>query len=87
MPLLVTYDGVTHIVVPFPFRYIIGYNIELGLFYYVYMTLITIFCTHSINIYAGINGLEVCQSLIIACSILIHNAIEISKALICDTNC
>ena len=29
--------------------------------YYVYIVLLCIFCTNSINIYAGINGLEVGQ--------------------------
>mmetsp|Transcript_2284 Transcript_2284/g.3286 ORF Transcript_2284/g.3286 Transcript_2284/m.3286 type:complete len:212 (-) Transcript_2284:115-750(-) len=59
LPLLVAYSGVTHIIVPSPLRIYIGYTIELGLFYYIYMTLLTVFCTNSINIYAGLNGLEV----------------------------
>lgn len=29
--------------------------------YYVYIVMLCIFCTNSINIYAGINGLEVGQ--------------------------
>ena len=29
-----------------------------GYFYHLYMALIAVFCTNSINIYAGINGLE-----------------------------
>lgn len=58
LPLLVAYNGVTHIIVPHPLRPYIGYSLELGIFYYFYMTLLTIFCTNSINIYAGINGLE-----------------------------
>ena len=37
-----------------------------------------IFCTNSINIYAGINGLEVGQSIVIACSIVVHNSIEMA---------
>ena len=78
LPLLVAYTGVTHIVLPFPLRRILGmYTMELGFFYYLYMTALTVFCTNAINIYAGINGLEVGQSLIIACSILLHNAVEI----------
>lgn len=35
------------------------------------------FCTNAINILAGINGLEVGQSLVIASSIVIFNAIEL----------
>lgn len=43
--------------------------------YYIYMGMLTVFCTNSINIYAGVNGLECGQSLIIACSIMLHNLI------------
>ncbi|KAF9995310.1 UDP-N-acetylglucosamine--dolichyl-phosphate N-acetylglucosaminephosphotransferase [Modicella reniformis] len=46
---------------------------ELGPLYYVYMSMVAIFCTHSINIMAGINGVEVGQSLVIACSIAIND--------------
>jgi UDP-N-acetylmuramyl pentapeptide phosphotransferase/UDP-N-acetylglucosamine-1-phosphate transferase len=46
-----------------------------GLVYYIYMGMLTVFCTNSINIYAGVNGLEVGQSLIIACSIMLYNLI------------
>jgi UDP-N-acetylglucosamine--dolichyl-phosphate N-acetylglucosaminephosphotransferase len=37
------------------------------------MGMVAIFCTHSINIMAGINGVEVGQSLVIACSIAIND--------------
>ena len=40
--------------------------------------MLAVFCTNAINILAGINGLEVGQSLIIAGSILIFNGIEMS---------
>lgn len=48
------------------------------------MSFIGVFCTNSINILAGINGLEVGQSLIIACSILLHNIIQLNY--ISETN-
>ena len=51
--------------------------LHLGFLYYFYMGNIAIFCTNAINIYAGINGLEVGQSFIIGCFIMIHNVIEI----------
>lgn len=41
------------------------------------MGMLAVFCTNAINILAGINGLEVGQSLIIATSILIFNVIEL----------
>ena len=58
--------GVTHVVVPLPFRQLFGELIDLGGLYYLYMAAISIFCPNSINILAGINGIEVGQSLVIA---------------------
>lgn len=43
------------------------------------MGMLAIFCTNAINILAGINGLEVGQSLVIAVSIIIFNLIEMTK--------
>ncbi len=43
------------------------------------MLLLSVFCTNAINIYAGLNGLEAGQSLIIGISILIHNIIELAS--------
>lgn len=40
------------------------------------MGMLAVFCTNAINILAGINGLEVGQSLIIASSIITFNVIE-----------
>ncbi|KAI3403716.2 ALG7 [Candida oxycetoniae] len=47
--------------------------IDLGVFYYVYMSAISIFAPNSINILAGINGLEVGQSIILAAIFLIND--------------
>ena len=52
-----------------------GSIVNLGLFYLVYMGLLAVFCTNAINIYAGINGLEVGQSYIIGCAVLFHKYI------------
>ena len=57
--------GVTHVVVPLPLRKYLGELIDLGGLYYVYMAAVSIFCPNSINILAGVNGIEVGQSLII----------------------
>jgi len=74
-PLLVAYNGLTSILVPKMLRPILGYSLELGFLYRVYMGSLAVFCTNSINIYAGINGIEVGQSFIIGCFILLHNII------------
>ena len=41
------------------------------------MGMLAVFCTNAINILAGVNGLEVGQSLVIAGAIAIFNFIEI----------
>jgi len=77
VPLLVAYDGSTDIIIPKPLRSMFGYSMHLGLLYHIYMLLLSIFCTNSINILAGINGLEVGQSLVIGLSVFIHSAIQL----------
>lgn len=47
--------------------------LDLGVFYYGYMSAISIFCPNSINILAGINGLEVGQSVVLAIIFLIND--------------
>ena len=42
------------------------------------MGLLAVFCTNAINILAGVNGLEVGQSVIICMSIIAHNVIELT---------
>lgn len=80
LPLLMAYNGLTSVVVPKPFRALIGIKIvELGVLYKVYMLLVAVYCSNTINILAGINGLEAGQAFIIACSILIHNFIELGS--------
>ena len=54
-----------------------GAILELGMLYFIYMGLLGLFCTNAINIYAGINGLEVGQSYIMGCAVLFHNLVEI----------
>lgn len=57
-----------------------GRLVDIGIGYYVYMALLSIFCTNAINIYAGINGLEAGQSFIIALFVLIHNASNLNPS-------
>lgn len=49
---------------------IFGHIIHLGIFYHVYMMLWCVWCGNAINIHAGINGLEVGQTLVIAIGLL-----------------
>jgi UDP-N-acetylglucosamine--dolichyl-phosphate N-acetylglucosaminephosphotransferase len=47
--------------------------LDLGVFYYAYMSAVSIFSPNSINILAGINGLEVGQSIVLAIIFLIND--------------
>jgi UDP-N-acetylglucosamine--dolichyl-phosphate N-acetylglucosaminephosphotransferase len=76
-PLIMAYDGPTNIIVPIPLRSWFGYDITLGIFYLLYMEILAVFCTNAINIYAGINGLETGQAVVLALEILIHNYLEL----------
>lgn len=75
IPMLVVYHttyGETNVVLP-PFLKL-G-RLELGPWYYVYMSAVSIFCTNCINIYAGVNGLEVGQSIVIGLAVLANDAL------------
>lgn len=81
IPMLVVYFvdfGVTRVVVPLPLQPYIGQLVELGWLYYGYMAAIAIFCPNSINILAGINGIEVSQSLVIAFLLLINDVLYLA---------
>ncbi|XP_046962546.1 UDP-N-acetylglucosamine--dolichyl-phosphate N-acetylglucosaminephosphotransferase [Vanessa cardui] len=80
LPLLVVYYvnfNSTTFIVPIPLRHIFGNSVNIGFLYYIYMGMLAVFCTNAINILAGINGLEVGQSAIIALSIIIFDIIEL----------
>ena len=76
-PLLVAYKGITYVKIPSIFHTLFGWStiINLGVLYYCFMGSLAVFCTNTINIYAGINGIEVGQSFIIGCFVCCHNII------------
>lgn len=78
IPLLIVYYvdfGVTSILVPyFLVDYLKKTTIDLGILYYAYMACVAIFCPNSINILAGINGLEVGQSIVMAMIFVINDS-------------
>jgi len=83
LPLLMVYyvtANRTYIMVPTVLQTLLPLPsaIQLGFFYYVYMGMLAVFCTNAINILAGINGLEVGQSIIIAASLIIFNLMSLS---------
>lgn len=60
--------------------FVFGYLVLImtGWLYYAYMAAIAIFCPNSINILAGINGIEVSQSIVIALLIVINDTLYLS---------
>ncbi|KAF1843383.1 UDP-GlcNAc-1-phosphate transferase [Cucurbitaria berberidis CBS 394.84] len=81
IPMLVVYFvdfGVTQMVVPLPLRPYLGELFDLGWLYYIYMALMSIFSSNSINILAGINGIEVAQSVVIAVLIVGNDVLYLS---------
>lgn len=81
LPLLIVYYvdfGVTSVVVPnFLIRYMPqgAHLINLGPIYYFYMSALSVFAPNSINIFAGINGIEVGQSLVIAGLLVLNSSL------------
>ncbi|KAJ2994557.1 tunicamycin resistance protein [Globomyces sp. JEL0801] len=75
IPLLMVYyvtHGGTDVLIPIPFRFIFSTPIiNLGGLYYFILSMIATFSTNSINILAGVNGVEGIQALIIAISLAV----------------
>ncbi|CAG9461213.1 unnamed protein product [Pedinophyceae sp. YPF-701] len=86
LPLLVSYSGPTTVVIPRLMRGLqvpvvgsLPHLLELGPLYKAAMALVTVFCTNSINILAGVNGLEAGQTAIISASILAFNLLALGQ--------
>lgn len=80
LPLLMVYYvnfNSTTIILPKIVQSLISTSIDIGFLYYIYMGMLAVFCTNAINILAGINGLEVGQSIVIASSIIVFNILQI----------
>ncbi|KAI1201409.1 glycosyl transferase family 4-domain-containing protein [Nemania serpens] len=79
IPLLIIYFvdfGVTSVVLPTFLQPYVGRELfDLGIFYYGYMAAFCIFSPNSINILAGINGIEVTQSIVIALLLVLNDAL------------
>ncbi len=72
--------GVTNVVVPVQLEDYLGDMVDLGWLYYAYMAAIAVFCPNSINILAGINGIEVSQSIIIGFLLLANDVLSLYAA-------
>lgn len=82
LPMLVVYHAngkETGVMIPNQLRGLLGDSFDLGVLFYIFLLLLAVFSTHAINIYAGVNGLEVGQSVIIAASVLILNVTQLHR--------
>jgi UDP-N-acetylmuramyl pentapeptide phosphotransferase/UDP-N-acetylglucosamine-1-phosphate transferase len=83
LPVLMTYaasGGVTTIKVPAALQALVGLSlVDIGALYYGYISLLAIFCTNAINILAGVNGLEVGQSVVIGITIAAFNVVQVRR--------
>jgi UDP-N-acetylglucosamine--dolichyl-phosphate N-acetylglucosaminephosphotransferase len=91
LPLLILYKmtgGNTFVIIPKFIAKFLDKNelLDLGYVYYLYMSMSITFCTHSINILAGVNGVEVGQALVIAVFSIIHNLICIVNSYKVDSH-
>ena len=90
MPLLSVYyysyrDRTTVLVPHFIARHLnLDERLNLGIFYYIFMLMFVIFCTNAVNIYAGINGLEVGQTIVLSVTVILYNLVEVSTKSDCD---
>ncbi|KAJ6444376.1 UDP-N-acetylglucosamine-dolichyl-phosphate N-acetylglucosaminephosphate transferase [Purpureocillium lavendulum] len=78
IPILVVYFvdfGVTSIVIPVQLQPYLGELFDLGALYYVYMACVAMFCPQSINMLAGINGIEVSQCVVVAILIAFNDCL------------
>ncbi|KAG5926878.1 hypothetical protein E4U42_002845 [Claviceps africana] len=78
IPILVVYFvdfGVTSIVMPVQLQPYLGELLDLGPLYYVYMACVAMFCPQSINMLAGINGIEVSQCVVVALLIALNDGL------------
>lgn len=58
------------------------YVIIPGWVYKLYMGFLAVFCTNSVNILAGVNGLEVGQTIIIACAVGYSRTLQTEQILL-----
>merc|ERR1712224_546446 len=65
--------------VPNLLRGMLGDYLDLGIFFYFLLLIFAVFSTHAINIYAGVNGLEAGQSVVIGVSVLVLNMVQLHR--------
>lgn len=75
LPSISIYNGPTLLPFPYIFKSIFGTS-DIGGFYRLILLGLTLFAGNAVNIYAGINGLEIGQSIIAAIAIVIRGMMK-----------
>jgi UDP-N-acetylglucosamine--dolichyl-phosphate N-acetylglucosaminephosphotransferase len=52
---------------------------DFGIFYYIFLAMLSVFGTNAINILAGVNGLEVGQSIVITAAAIVNVLIQMNR--------
>ena len=79
LPVLLVYymqGGSTYVLVPDFFA--VG-AVDFGMFYYVFLAMLSVFGTNAINILAGLNGLEVGQSIVITGASIVNVLVQMNR--------
>ena len=86
LPVLFVYysqGGSTYVVVPDIVHKVLGHEkflaIEFGGFYYLFLSMLSVFGTNAINILAGINGLEVGQSIVLSLAMIANVLVQMNR--------
>lgn len=87
LPVLFVYftqGGSTYVLVPDLIRNLFFTNVtslavDFGIFYYLFLAMLSVFSTNAINILAGINGLEVGQSIILSAAMISNVLVQMNR--------
>lgn len=80
LPIVSVYSGPTCLPCPGLFRRLLGGTADIGGFYYIGLLVLALFAGNSINIYAGINGIEVGQTLVAGAAVAARAAMKGERA-------
>ncbi len=82
LPVIIVYytqKGSTFVLLP---DYIVGGNrlaVDFGIWFYVFLSMLSVFGTNAINILAGINGLEIGQSILLTTGMIVNSLIQMNR--------
>ena len=81
LPVVIVYytqKGSTFVLLP---DYLVGGNraVDFGIWFYVFLSMLSVFGTNAINILAGINGLEIGQSIVLTSGMIINSLVQMNR--------